>query len=269
MRVRSLSLALALVLVLSAGLAAAQAGFRVYEPRSRSAEELAPLVAPLLGPDGAAVPDPHGGRLVLEGRPEAVARALAALQELDAELRQYRVESQVVARRALEAAGVAADAWVDRGGLRVARLAAGAGAERAERQFQATAVVLEGSTAELWSGSSRVLRTQYGAQLVPAESGFRVRPRAVGGGEVELEITPVVSHAVGDVARSGEIREMGASTRVRVRLGESLALASVTDAGSSAGADVFHGAQARSESSDSVMLVRVTPADEAAASPER
>jgi len=260
---------LSLWVALAAPDAAAQERFRIYEPKSRTAEELAPLVARLLGPEGAAVPDPHGGRLILEGDPAAIQAALEALRELDAPLHQYRVESRVTSRSALEHAGLAAAAWIDRGGLLVARVAAEAGAAHRQRSFSGEVVVLEGSRAELWTGSSQLLHSSPGSALVPVRSGLRVRPLALGGGGIELEVTPVVSELEGgELARSGAIRETGASTRVRVRPGEELALAGVASAGSGAGADVFRGAEAHSDASDSVIVLRVTPTGEAAASPE-
>ena len=254
---------LSLWIALAAAVAGAQAAFRVYEPRSRTAEELAGLVAPLLGPEGAAIPDPHGGKLILQGDPAAIAAALEALRELDAPLRQYRVESQVTTRAALEGVGFSARGWVDAGGMRLARLAAGAGAARRERRFGAELVVLEGGSAEVWTGESRAVATALGPALVPARSGFRVRPHGLGSGEIELEIEPVVSELRG----SNAIRETGGSTRVRVRPGETLAIAAIDDAGAGARA-ALDGAGAHSESSDSILLVRVTLAGDAAASPE-
>ena len=244
---------LSLWIALAAAVAGAQAAFRVYEPRSRTAEELAGLVAPLLGPEGAAIPDPHGGKLILQGDPAAIAAALEALRELDAPLRQYRVESQVTTRAALEGVGFSARGWVDAGGMRLARLAP-VGAEL---------VVLEGGSAEVWTGESRAVATALGPALVPARSGFRVRPHGLGSGEIELEIEPVVSELRG----SNAIRETGGSTRVRVRPGETLAIAAIDDAGAGARA-ALDGAGAHSESSDSILLVRVTLAGDAAASPE-
>jgi type II secretory pathway component GspD/PulD (secretin) len=266
---RTAAVALALLVSLAAAGASAQERFHVYEPQSRTAEELAPLVARLLGPDGAAIPDPHGGKLVLEGDPAAIQAALAALRELDAPLHQYRVESRIDRKSALDAVALAAGGWIDRGGLRVVRLSAGAGAADAERRFSASVVVLEGNTAEVFTGASQVLHTSLGSELVPVQSGFRVRPRALGDGEIELEITPVLADAQGSLARGGALQETGAATRVRVRPGETLAIAGIADASSGAGADAFHGAETHSTSSDSVLVVRVTPAGEAAASPAR
>jgi len=72
---------------------------------------------------------------------------------------------------------------------------------------------------------------------------------------------------VSELRGSNAIRETGGSTRVRVRPGETLAIAAIDDAGAGARA-ALDGAGAHSESSDSILLVRVTLAGDAAASPE-
>src|SRR5258706_6049212 len=138
-------LATALVLLL-ASLAAdvsAQARFRIYEPRSRAAEERAPLVAALLGPAGPAVADAHGGSLILEGDPAALAAALAALETLDAPLHQYRIESETWSRDSLEGAFAGAGARGDAGGLRIVRISAGASRAERARRLGTSLVVLE------------------------------------------------------------------------------------------------------------------------------
>jgi len=266
---RAAAIALAGLVSLAALRAGAQERFHVYEPQTRTADELAPLVARLLGPDGAAIPDPHGGKLVLEGDPAAIQAALAALRELDAPLHQYRVESRIEEKAALDAAAVAAGGWIDRGGLRVVRLSAGAGSAEAQRRFSANVVVLEGTTAQVFTGASQVLHTSLGSALVPVQSGFRVRPRTLGDGEIELEITPVLAEAQGSVERGGSIRETGAATRVRMRPGETLAIAGIGDASSGSGsaAGGFSGAETHSDVTESALVVRVTPAGEAAAAP--
>src|SRR5215468_8794357 len=111
MRTRVIAGALCALL---AGSALAQARFRIYEPRSRTAEELAPLVAPMLGAEGSAVPDPHGGSLILEGDPQAIEQALAALDSLDRPAPQYRIESETRSRDSLESASAHIGAWSDR-----------------------------------------------------------------------------------------------------------------------------------------------------------
>lgn len=241
------------------------ATFRIYEPRFRTAEQLAPLVAPLLGPDGAAVPDPQGGKLVLTGEPDALAAALAALRSLDAALHQYRIESEARSVESLDRAFARAGGWVGGGELRIGRVSAGAASWAGARRLAASVLVLEGSEAELWTGTSVPVHWGGGVALVPAQSGFRVRPRTLGSGEIELEITPVLAER----GPGGEIRETGAATQVRVRAGEAVALAGVAEAGESAGASLPPDARASARSSDAALVVRVTPVDEIPAAPAR
>jgi len=256
---------IALVFLLLASHASAQAGFRIYEPRSRTAEELAPLVAPLLGAGGGAVPDPHGGSLILEGDPEAIAQALAALETLDRPLAQYRIESQTRSRQELDTAFVRFGTWSDRGTFRLARVAAGAGAGGRSRAVSASVVVLEGHTAEVWTGSEVPMHFGADVALVPVQSGFRVKPRTLGTGEIELDITPVMA----EQGRHGEIRETGAATQVRVKPGEAFALAAIGEEGSERSASLPPGARAQAGSSDSAIVVRVTPFESLPAAPAR
>lgn len=259
---------LAALVLLTASLAAdafAQgARFRIYEPQSRTAEELAPLVAPLLGPDGSALADPQGGSLILQGEPAAIADALAALESLDAALHQYRIESETRSREAVESA-FARSGWSERGGFRIARVAAGAATGDRARRVASSIVVLEGRTAEVWTGSTVPMHFGSDVALVPVQSGFRVRPRSLGTGEVELEITPILAER----GPGGEIRETGASTQVRVKPGESVAIAGVSEASDSRGAGFPPSARAETGASDSAVVVRVTPFESAPASPAR
>ena len=241
------------------------ATFRIYEPRFRTAEQLAPLVAPLLGPEGAAVPDPQGGKLVLTGEPEAIAKALAALQSLDGALHQYRIESETRSVESLDRAFARAGGWVDGGELRIGRVAAGADTGQRTRRLGASVLVLEGDQAEIWTGASVPVHWGGGVALVPAQSGFRVRPRTLGSGEIELEITPVLAER----GPGGEIRETGAATQVRVRAGEAVALAGVAETRASRGESLPPGAHASAGSSDAALVVRVVPVDEVPAAPAR
>lgn len=259
-------------------LGAAAGSFEIYVPRSRPAEELAPLVQTLLA-GGSAVADPHSGKLVLSGEPEAIARALAALKQLDQPVRQYRVDSETSTRKALEGASARVDGWIDAGDVRIGRvvgpegvrLQASAGGGGSSERLAATLVVMEGRSAEIWTGedlpfTTRTIeragpysRVTESTELVQVRSGFRVRPRSAGPDQIEVEITPIVE----ELGRGGTIRETGASTQIRVSPGESVAIGGVTRQESSAAADVFRGAGRSAGSSDSLMLVRVTPLDDA------
>jgi hypothetical protein len=261
-------------------LPAAAGSLEIYVPRSRPAEELAPLVQAVLAGQGSAVADPHSGKLILSGEPEAIAQALAALRELDQAVRQYRVDSETSTRKALEGASARVDGWIDAGDVRIGRvvgpegvrLHAGVGSGGSSERLAATVVVMEGRTAEIWTGSDVPITTRTveragpysrvteSTELVRVRSGFRVRPRGVGSEQIEVEITPIVE----ELGRGGSIRETGASTQIRVRPGESVAIGGVTREETSAEADAFRGAERSAGSSDSLLVVRVTPLDDAA-----
>ena len=125
----------------------------------------------------------------------------------------------------LDRAFASAGGWVGGGELRIGRVAAGAGSGERTRRLGASVVVLEGGEAQIWTGTSVPVNWGNGVALVPAQSGFRVRPRTLGSGEIELEITPVLAER----GRGGEIRETGAATQVRVRPGEAVAIAGIDD----------------------------------------
>ncbi len=248
-------------------------------PKNRPAEELAPLVQALLAGGGAVVADPHSGKIVISGDPESVARALAALRELDQGVRQYRVESETSSRAALDRVSASVTGWVEAGGVRIGRvvgpegvrLRAGAGSTGSNERIAASVVVMEGHSAEIWTGADHAVttrtfervgpysRTTESTGFVPVRSGFRVRPRSVGEDGIEVEITPIVR----ELDRDGSIRETSASTRVRVRPGESVAIAGVSGSEASSGMDFPSGAARESGASESLLVVRVTTLDDA------
>ena len=268
------------VAFLAFSLPVAAGGFEIYVPRNRPAEELAPLVQAMLAGQGSAVADPHSGKIVLSGSPEAIAGALAALRELDQTVRQYRVESQTSTREALEGESASLEGWIEAGDLRIGRvigpegmrLRASAGDARSRERFDATVVVMEGRSAEIWTGADHPVTTRTveragpysrvteSTQLVPVRSGFRVRPRSSGPAAIEVEITPIVQ----ELGPDGSIRETGSSTQIRVRPGESMAIAGVTGLGTSAEVELPRGARRESGASETLLLVRVTPLDDAA-----
>ncbi len=261
-------------------LSAAAGALEIYVPRSRPAEELAPLVQVLLAGHGSAVADPHSGKLILSGDPGAIAQALEALRSLDQPVRQYRVESETSTREALDRASASVDGWVEVGDVRIGRvtgpegvrLRASAGGAGSSERLAATLVVMEGRSAEIWTGADHPVTTRTieragpyarvteSTELVPVRSGFRVRLRSAGQEKIEVEITPIVE----ELGPGGSIRETGASTQIRVGPGESVAIGGLTREETSAEADVFQGAGRRSASSESLLVVRVTPLADAA-----
>jgi type II secretory pathway component GspD/PulD (secretin) len=279
--VKSALALLALILGLASPLGAAT--FEIYVPRNRPAEELVPLVQGVLAGQGSAVADPHSGKIVLSGDPAAMEEALALLRSLDAPIHQYRVESETTTRAALDQASASVSGWIDAGGVRIGRVRgpegvnvrASAGGGDSVARLGASVVVLEGHSAEIWTGSDypvtsrtveragRYSRTTESTELVQVRSGFRVRPRAAGDDAIELDITPIVS----ELGPGGSIREQGAATQIRVRAGESIVIGGVTREAGGSEVDVFRGAARSSGSSDSVLVVRVTEIGDAGDAP--
>ena len=134
---------------------------------------------------------------------------------------------------------------------------------------------MEGRSAEIWTGADVPIttrtveragpyaRVRETTELVPVRSGFRVRPRAAGPSAIELEITPIVA----EPGPGGSIRETGASTQIRVRPGESVAIGGVTRSSDGSSVDVFGGGATASGARESVLVVRVTELDDSGPAP--
>jgi len=260
-------------LLLAAGPAVAEV--KLYRPAHRLAGELAPLAAAVLAPQGSATVDPGTGALLLEGEPGAIKQALAVLRQLDMPLRSFQVESLARSESELSGAGLALEGWIDMGSVRVGRMSGdpeglrirgGALASQGESRFEATVAVRDGSTADLWTGrdvpaaitlppgdhGERVSATPWLRQI---RSGFRVRPRGLADGSVELWIQPIVARD----SLEAPVEETGAETRIAVRPGEWLVLGRIEQSasGEETGLGALASARGRRET---VLLVRVSDA---------
>ena len=152
------------LLILLVPLPSGATELELYRPRHRPAAELAPLAQGLLGSNGTAVADPHSGKLVLSGSAAAVKQTLRALRELDTPLRQYRIEARVTSEEELALRGLEVHGWLELGDLRIGRIrSAETGNQRVFRTLRteggdlllANVLVLEGRTAEIWTGTSQ------------------------------------------------------------------------------------------------------------------
>ncbi len=273
-----------LALLLAAPLAVRGAEFELYRPSHRSAEELAALVDPVLGAGGRAVADARTGVLILTGEADGLARARALLRELDVPLARYLVDSRIESREALRLRGYTLESELELGPLRIARLAEPEparpvaqvqvhfweletrDARRSERSLQ----VLEGRTAELWTGSlipirvrnfdlptreERVLETE---PLLSLRTGFQLRPRRLGDGEVELELVAVTTggHAAAEISRTSS------STQLRLRLGEWVTVRQLATSHSLTGSAPLTGWEERDSEQDELLLFRILLAPE-------
>ena len=250
------------------------AEIEIYRPSHRPAAELLPLASAVLGPGGRAVVDSQNGWLLLTGEPEALERAVEALRSLDLPLASYRVESVLSRVSELKRAGLEIDGWTEVGDLRVGRVGRGPEgvririgslASKGSQRFEGQVRVLEGRSAELWTGTvqpARVrtleerpggFRVRETTLLVPAQTGFRVVPRSLPDGLVELEIAPIISERRAD----GTVVRSAAQSRIAVRPGELVAVASLSRVGSSRRIDPFGSLQHTEGAEESLLLVRV------------
>lgn len=148
----------------------------------RSAEELAPLLAPLIGPGETLVP--HDDQLIIRADPATITDIKALLEQLDR--RQHRLLISVTQTQQHRTQAL------DSTSHRQPPLAA--------RQHQArdSAIqqvqTLDGHAAMIEVGQQIPLRTGYGPgfqyrQYQPVTTGFTVTPRRIGQ-EVHLNVTP-------------------------------------------------------------------------------
>lgn len=148
----------------------------------RSAEELAPLLAPLIGPGETLVP--HDDQLIVKANPATVTRIKALLEQLDQ--RQHRLLISVTQTQQRHTQDL--DSTIQRQPPLAAR----------QQQTRDSAIqqvqTLDGHAAMIEVGQQIPLRTGYGPgfqyrQYQPVTTGFTVTPRRIGQ-EVHLTITP-------------------------------------------------------------------------------
>jgi hypothetical protein len=265
--------------------ARAEAGDRLetYRPQHRSAAELAPLVSEILAPEGTAVSDPGGGVLLMRGDPTSIKRAIQLLRELDAPIPVYRVESTLTTLRELRRVGIRVDGWVQAGEIRVGKVRAvdrelrvrvRAALSEGEERFQGFVTVLDGSRAEIWTGTTypeRIqslheeagrLRVYETTTLVPVRTGFAVLPRGLADGRIDLELAPISAEETAE----GTVVRAGMATRITLHPDELVVVAGIREVGQELRIDPFGTLDHREGEWETVLLVRVDPLVEAPAS---
>lgn len=255
------------------------APIQVFQPHFRTPAELAPLASDLLGSEGIAFADPGGRVLVLRGPPESVARVLEVLRQLDRRPAAYRIEFRLTRLALLRRLGIHLESWVNSAQIRLARLPESAPPisrlrgrsvlAMRENRLDGTVAALEGRPAELWIGTAfpeiqrqagftgGETRTLDSAEVMAIETGFRVTPRALPDGRVELEIAPVLAVP----SREGRSVRAGVSTRLAAGVGRWLAVASLAKRGAAVSLDPFGNLDLRAGASDSVLLLRAVRID--------
>jgi hypothetical protein len=198
---------------------AAEQEIRVIELRHRSADDLIPVVRPLLGIDGAVAGD--GYRLIVRDERATVDAIEKVVRELDVAKRNLRVTVRQTSGEDVRRPG--AGVAQEDGGRIVRRYATGQ--SETEQYLQ----VLDGETAYVEVGRSIPelslfvelagphLELAQGVHYREVVTGFVVSPRLLGD-EVELAISPRLSFLTDHGPRIVEFHEL--HTHVRLRLGE-------------------------------------------------
>ena len=193
-----------LLLAVFASTALAQGSIEVIPLRHRTAEQVIPILRPLLEPGGALTGQYN--QLIVRTSPANLAQIRAALEAIDAPARRLVISVRFEGEEDAAARGIEGGARISNRGSSVqfrvedSRSALG---ERVDQRIQ----VLEGGQAYISSGQSRI--------HADAATGFAVLPR-VAGSIVTLEILAQRE----DFTRGGAVRGERASSTVSGRLGE-------------------------------------------------
>jgi Bacterial type II and III secretion system protein. len=261
-------LMIALLALLSAGAAWAQS-LETIELQHRTAEEIIPVLQPLLEPGGAL--SGQGYTLFVRTSAENLSQLRAALQQLDRKQRQLLVSvrrstAQDMERERIEASGTVRN---DRGAVSVnERPSSRSGVTVRGNDSRlstsgsgiSSVSVLEGSAAFISSATSvpvvtvvagGVGRNRWGAastQYRDLTNGFLVTPR-VNGDTVVLDVE---QRAEG--LRDGAIKTQQLSTQVSARVGEWIQLGGIEDASSSTQSGIASRRYSTSSNSQSVWV---------------
>jgi len=196
-----------------AGAAAAQYSLEIMPLRHRTAEQVLPVLQPLVEPGGTL--SGSRGQLFLRASPANVAEIKRALDAIDRPARRLQISVRFDDAEDRERRALAGSATVGSAGARAtvtaeeSRRTAG---ERVDQRVQ----VLEGSRAFIFAGQSRPLRVPGSTEIQDIESGFEVTPR-VSGDRVVLEVAAQREQAG---AHPGQVQGSRVATTVTTRLGE-------------------------------------------------
>jgi len=213
------------LLALFASAALAQETLEVIGLKHRSAEQVIPILRPLLAPGGALTG--QNNQLIVRTSPANLEQIRAALAAIDAPARRLVISVRFDSVENAAASGARGEARIsERGSSAEVRIrdSSSAAGEQVDQRVQ----VIEGGRAMIASGQSRPLRQRQVIQtpggpvvretmvIQEAATGFEVVPR-VSGTQVTLEIAPQREQFRG---QPGAIRSERAATTVSGRLGE-------------------------------------------------
>jgi type II secretory pathway component GspD/PulD (secretin) len=243
MRLRATTNILALLLAVAATAVFAQGSIEVISLRHRTAEQVIPVLQPLLAPGGAL--SGQYNQLIVRTSPENLAQIRQVLDSIDRPARRLMV--LVRFDNVQETAASAAQ-----GEVRISNRGAAASAtvrdsrsaldERVDQRVQ----VLEGGRAYISGGETRPLR-QPGVLRAPggavvqetviqeAATGFEISPR-LSGSNVTID---VYAQQEAFSNRGGAIRGQQASSTVSGRLGEWIELGGSSSAAARSGSGIL------------------------------
>ncbi|MBM3367258.1 MAG: hypothetical protein FJY43_03110 [Betaproteobacteria bacterium] len=253
-------------LLLACGLAGAQGDLEILQLRSRSAEQVIPILRPLLEPGG--VLTGQGYQLIVRTSARNLAELRAVLDSIDRPPRRLviLVRQGATAEEMRRSAGARVDLRPGDGGekLRVdVRIADSwsASDERVDQRVQ----VLEGGRAMIGAGESRPLQQQQVVRspdgrvvretttvIQQATTGFEVVPR-LSGNTVHLEIAPQRESFVSG-GPPGAIQAQRVATTVSGRLGEWIDLGGASASGARSGSGILSSGEARSAGTTSTWV---------------
>jgi type II secretory pathway component GspD/PulD (secretin) len=226
------------LLLLVAPAVLAQGTLEVIQLRHRTAEQVIPVLQPLLEPGGAM--SGQLNQLIVRTSPGNLAQIRAALDAIDRPQRRLTISvrfdsAQDSTRRDVQGAvRITSD-----GSSAAARV--GDASSRQDERVDQRIQVLEGGRATIAAGQSRPLRVRQVIQtpsgpvvretteIQRAATGFEVVPR-LAGAEVILEIAPQRENFV--PGRSGAIQAERIESTVRGRLGEWIELGGASSSSS-------------------------------------
>jgi type II secretory pathway component GspD/PulD (secretin) len=231
---------------LGLALPAAAQVVRIYQVRSRTAEDLLPVAETAMAGEGRAMADARTNSIVLSGPRKAVDGALALLDSLDVRTRSVVLRYESRSTQELMARG-ARVAWsTGSGPVRIGNVISPHADTRVAVQVEegmlqrggtlaGTLRILDGQSGRIATGTSvpvTARRVQPGpagpmwtesTTYVSADSGFEASPRILGDGRIELTLRPFDAQ----VQRDGSIRHSGAETRIVLEPGRSVALGGI------------------------------------------
>jgi hypothetical protein len=251
-----------LLLWLFASVAHAQGTLEVISLRHRTAEQVIPVLRPLLEPGGAL--SGQYNQLIVRTSPANLAQIRSVLDAIDQPARRLTISVRFDAAQESARSGVQTDARIsNRGSSAEVRLqdSTSSTTERVDQRIQ----VLEGGRALISSGESRPMRQRQVIQtpagqvvqettvIQGASTGFEVIPR-LSGSTVFLEIAPQREQFA--PGSSGAIQSERVASTVSGRLGEWIDLGGATGASSRADSGILSSRE-RSVSSSRGIWVKV------------